>query len=250
MDRFILNVSAGGIFSKFIFVIQNLKNINTDFEYVYVNNVDNRTLTGDNNIFNYILDQTKDENLPVIDCNHLGNYGKFSPIESSPNLNGYKKVIKKLKFNQELIDKFNFNLEKYKIDENYLGLHIRLCDMNIHHSSSYGYLSYDDFLKYIKEEKKDGTKIFLASDNYESIKKLKKEFGDDVVYVEDFLRGETENDDTSNLQQNNFKDHRFWEEAFIEMLLLSKCGKLICRTSNLNNVSIIYSDSIKEIIRI
>jgi|APGre2960657404_1045060.scaffolds.fasta_scaffold122406_2 hypothetical protein len=250
MDRFILNVSAGGIFSKFIFVIQNLKNINTDFEYVYVNNVDDRSLIGDDNIFNLILDQKKDKSLPTINCKHLGNYSKFSPIELSNNLQDYKKIIKKLKFNQNMINKIDHYLDKYKINEDYLGVHIRLCDMNKYHSVDYGVLSYDDFLKKIKEEKGENTKIFLSSDNKESIKKLKLEFGDDVIYLDGFIRGETESEDTLNLQLDNFKNNQLWEESFIEMILLSKCGKLICRTSNLNNVSIIYSNTIKKIIRL
>ena len=249
MNRFILNVKAGGIFSKFIFVIQNLNKINNDFEYVYVNNIDNRSLTGDDNIFDLILDQKKDKSLPTISCKHLGNYSKFSPIELSNNLQGYKKTIKKLKFNQNLIDKIDYYLDKYKINEDYLGVHIRLCDMNKYHSV-YGVLSYDNFLKKIKEEKGKNTKIFLSSDNKESIKKLKLEFGDDVIYLDGFIRGEKESEDTLKLQLDNFRNNKLWEEAFIEMILLSKCGKLICRTSNLNNVSVIYSDTIKKIIRL
>lgn len=250
MNNFRLDVGAGGIFSKFIFVIQNLNKINSDFESVYVNNIDDRSLIGDDNIFDLILDQTKDETLPVVGCTHLGNYSKFSPIESSSKLQEYKKIVKKIKLSQKIIDELNEYLNKYNINENYLAVHIRLCDMNIYHSSEYGVVNYEDFLKHIREEKKEGMKIFLSSDNYESIEKLKNEFGDDIVYIDEFLRGNSEKEDTLNLQLSNFKDVRLWEEAFIEMLLLSKCGTLICRTSNLNNVSIIYSDTIKKIIRL
>jgi hypothetical protein len=250
MDKFIVNVDAGGIFSKFITVIQNLKISGIDFDSVYINNIDDRSLTGDDNIFNSILDQTKDENLPIISCIYPGTYSKHSPIESSDNLPDYKKIIKKIRFNQDLINKINYYLDIYKINENYLGVHIRLCDMNIYHSNDYGILYYEDFLEAIKKEKGPNTKIFLTSDNKESIKKLKQEFGDDLVYVEDFLRGETESEDTMEFQLNNFKDKRLWKEAFIEMFLLSKCGTLICRTSNLSNVSIIYSDTLKRIIRL
>jgi len=250
MDNFILDVSAGGVFSKFIFVIQNLKKINSDFNYVYVNNIDDRSLIGEDNVFDLILDQKKDESLPSISCEHLGNYSKLSPIELSENLQDYRKIIKKLKFNQNISNKIDYYLDKYKINEDYLGVHIRLCDMNIYHSNDYGVVYYDDFLKKIKEEKGENTKIFLSSDNKESIEKLKLEFGDDIIYVDGFIRGETESEDTTKLQLDNFKNNQLWEEAFIEMILLSKCGKLICRTSNLNNVSVIYSDTIKKIIRL
>ena len=122
--------------------------------------------------------------------------------------------------------------------------------MNIHHGDVYGNLVFEDFLNEIQKLKEDGKKIFVASDNNESLSKLKSLYNDDIVYVNDFLRGETETEDTLILQANHFKDVQLWEEAFIEMLLLSKCGTLICRTSNLNNVAIIYSNSLKKIIRI
>ena len=250
MDRFKLNVDAGGIFSKFIFIIQNLNSINANFKHVYINNVDERSLTGENNIFDFILDQTNVETWPSIDCVHHGNYSKILPIESSPNLLQYKKIVKKIKLNQTIIDKFNFYLNKYNINETYLGVHIRLCDMNIYHDRDYGVVSYDDFLKCIKTEKQPGMKIFLSSDNHESIEKLKAEFGDDIVYIDGFLRGDSETEDTMTLQLTNFKNLRLWEEAFIEMLLLANCGQLICRTSNFNNVSVIYSNTIKKIIRL
>jgi hypothetical protein len=251
MDKFIVNVNAGGIFSKFMNVIQNINKTNINFDSVYINNIDDRSLIGDDNIFDSIFDQTKDESLPSITCVYQGGtYSKSFPIESSKNLGNYKKIINQLKFKSDLNDKIDYYLGKYKVDENYLGVHIRLCDMNIYHYRDYGILYYEDFLEAIKKEKGPNTKIFLASDNKESIEKLKQEFGDDLIYIEDFLRGETESEDTMELQLNNFKNKRLWEEAFIEMILLSKCSKLICRTSNLNNVSIIYSDTIKEVIRL
>ena len=122
--------------------------------------------------------------------------------------------------------------------------------MNIHHKDDYGSLVFEDFLNEIKKLKEDGKKIFVASDNNESLLKLKSLYNDDIVYVDGFLRGETENEDTLLLQTNHLKDVTFWEEAFIDMLLLSKCETLICRSSNFNNASIIYSNSLKKIIRI
>lgn len=122
--------------------------------------------------------------------------------------------------------------------------------MNIYHKNDYGNLVFEDFLNEIQKIKDEGKKIFVASDNNESLSKLKSLYNDDIVYVDGFLRGETETEDTLILQKNHFKDVRLWEEAFIEMLLLSRCGTLICRTSNVNNVAIIYSNNLKNIIRI
>jgi hypothetical protein len=250
MNNITLSVDAGGVFSKFMFIVQNARNVNSDFESLYILNNDNKSLVNDENIFNNIFDQEIKDDQMSFNCEHLNNYSKFSPIELSANLEDYKKIVSKLKFTENFNKKFNSYLEKLNIDENYIGVHIRLCDMNIYHSSDYGMLTFDDFLGEIQKLKEKDKKIFVASDNTESIMKLKSLFNDDVIYIDGFLRGESENEDTSILQLNNFKDIRLWEEAFIEMLLLSKCGELICRTSNLNNASIIYSNTIKKIVRL
>lgn len=250
MNNITLSVDAGGIFSKFMFIVQNARNINLDFESLYILNNDNRSLVNDQNMFNHIFDQEIKDDQTSFNCVHLHNYTKFSPIELSGNLEDYKKIVSKLKFTDNFNKKYNSYLEKLNIDESYIGVHIRLCDMNIYHSSEYGILTFDDFLGEIQKLKKKDKKIFVISDNTESILKLKSLFNDDIIYIDGFLRGESENENTSVLQLNNFKNIRLWEEAFIEMLLLSKCGELICRTSNLNNASIIYSNTIKKIIRL
>ena len=246
----ILNVNAGGIFSKFMFVIQNACNINPNFNSIYVNNIDNRSLTGLNNIFDLILDQDIVHDGITYDCKHLGNYSKFNPIEKSLNINKYKDIVRKIRFKKSLIDRINYYANQLDINDSFIGLHIRLCDMNVAHARNYGILSFNDYLVELKKHISNDTKIFVASDNYESLDKLKKEFKDRIVYIPDFIRGLKESDDTAKLQLDHFKDSKFWEEAFIEMIILSKCGLLICRSSNLSNASIIYSNTIKKIIRL
>lgn len=250
MSNITINVAVGGVFSKFMYVIQNAQIINPDFESLYIQNIDGRSLVNEENIFNNIFDQKIEDNQVSHNCVAVNSYSKFSPIELSRNLNDYKKIVSKLRFTENFNKKFNSYLEKLNIDENYIGVHIRLCDMNIHHGDAYGTLIFEDFLNEIQKIKEDGKKIFVASDNNESLSKLKSLYNDDIVYVNGFLRGETENEDTLILQMKHFKDVRLWEEAFIEMLLLSKCGTLICRSSNVNNTAVIYSNTLKKIIRI
>lgn len=249
-DNLKLEVNAGGIFSKFIFLIQNIKKINPNFKSLYVANLDQRSLVGKQNIFDHIFEQRESSDQVSYVCQPLGNYTKFFPIEDSLNLNEYKKIVKRLKFHKNIEDELNFYINSLKIDKNCIGVHIRLGDMNSTHGNDYGVLFFENFVKEINSIKKENQKIFVASDNHESIEKLKCLYGDDVIYVEDFIRGSSEIEDTLILQMENFKIPKFWKEAFIEMLLLSKCGSLICRTSNLSNVSIIYSETIKNIIRI
>jgi hypothetical protein len=258
-----LNITAGGIFSKYIFGIKNA--ILHESDSYYLNIVDPRA---DPDMFDCVMDQSLDIELslnPVnkhlksptvtysdykeVDCIHLGNYSKFNPIEDSPNLPKYSEIINKFKLKKELLDKVEYYQNKFNIDENTVGVHIRLTDMNIYHGSDYGVLSFEDFKSHLKPD----VKYFVASDNYESLKKLKELFGNNVNYVDDLIRAEFENDDTSAMFLNNpvvFKNRQFWFESFLEMLLLSKCGSLICRSSDLNNVAVIYSKTIKNIIRL
>jgi len=250
MNNFTLNVNAGGVFSKFMFIIQNIQRINPNFDSVYINNLDSRSLTGSENIFNNILKQDNTNNQAIFECKHLGNYSKSNPIENSLNLSEYKKIISKLQFTDNFNNKFNKINSILNIDESFIGVHIRLCDMNILHSNDYGILTYNDFLTEIKKHVTTNTKLFISSDNIESISKLKHDLDNKIYYVKNFIRADLEIENTYDLQIKYFKDYQFWQEAFIDMLLLAKCGKLICRTSNLNNASVIYSNTIKKIIRL
>jgi len=240
-----LNIHASGIFSKYIFGIKNAV-LHKAGSY-YLNIVDSKT---DPNMFDCVLDQTLEiYDYKEVYCEHLGNYSKFNPIEDSPNLPKYSKIINKFKLKKKLLNKVEYYQNKFNIDENTVGVHIRLTDMNIYHGSDYGIVSFEDFKSHLKPN----VKYFVASDNYESLKKLKELFGDNVNYVDDLIRAEFENDDTTLMFLNNpvvFKNKQFWFESFLEMILLSKCNSLICRTSDLSNVAVIYSKTIKKIIRL
>lgn len=146
----------------------------------------------------------------------------------------------------ELIEK---NLKDLNIDKSTLGVHVRLTDMNITHARDYGIASIDDYIKAINDLNHKGN-IFVASDNDESLIKLKKEFGDKILYIDNMIRGKTEIEHVTQLHLDNVKGKDIWLEAFLDMILLSKCGTLICRSSNLANASIIHADNDYKIIRI
>jgi hypothetical protein len=236
-----LNIQAGGIFSKYMFGIQNA--VQRDCDLYYFNIIDHRF---NSNMFNYVLDQTYDTSYVTFDCNNLGVYHKSNPIEKSNNYSKYIEVVNKLKLNDELLKKVNYYTDKFKINESTVGVHVRLTDMNIIHGDDYGVLSFEHFNSQLNSD----TKYFISSDNRESINKLKELYGKNINCVEDMIRCEFEGDDSKSLQLNNFKNPKLWVDAFIEMLLLSKCGTLICRSSNLSNASIINSKTIKNIIRL
>lgn len=239
--NYIFNIDAGGIFSKYMFGIQNA--VNHELNSIYLKITDLRTIE---NAFDFVLEQKYEDNSYTINCKNFGSYGKTNPIELSPKFNEYKELIKKIKIKQTILDKVDEYVEKLNINENTIGVHLRLTDMDIHHKKDYGILTFENYLANMDITKQ----YFIASDNHESIQKLTQIFGDNVKYIPNIIRCDKETNDSTILQLDNFKNEQFWIEAFIEMLLLSKCSKIICRTSNLINASIIHSDNIKEIIRL
>jgi len=120
--------------------------------------------------------------------------------------------------------------------------------MNMGHGNIYGVKNTNDYLNKIKSLNHEGN-IFVASDNNESIFKLEREFGSKVVYVKDMLRGKNEDENTSFLQLSKTLQKTLIIQAFIEMLLLAKCGLLLGTSSNLTNASIIHGNH-NKIIRI
>lgn len=249
MNKIKLNIGGGGIFSKMMIAIQNTEMFQYGLENCYFDTTDQRALGLDgSNPFNFILDQSYDDSYKRIQHNNHKIYDKEVRLEESAEFGNLKAIASKLKYKQELRVLLDDYLYMLGIDKNTIGVHVRLCDMNIAHVRDYGYVSFDDYVEAIKRELDLEGKIFVASDNKESITKLQRLFGSRVVFVKNLIRAETEIEDSSKLQEKHFKEERFWREAFLEMLLLSKCSKLICRTSNLAHMAVISSNTIKKII--
>lgn len=248
-DKIRLNIGGGGIFSKIMLAIQNIAAFDYGIENCYLNIADNRALgLNDSNPLDSILNQQYDEKYVFTDCRPLVPYSVNNRIEESVDYLKLRHIISQLSYKQELrvlVDDFKYMLG---IDQNTIGVHLRLCDMNIQHGADYGYFTFDNYVEKIRQELDYNTKIFVASDNNESIKKLQTLFGNRILYLPGLIRAETEVENSVKLQIENFREVRFWREAFIEMLLLSKCSKLICRTSNLANMAILSSNTIQKVI--
>jgi hypothetical protein len=241
MINYVLDIEAGGIFSKYMFAIQN--GVKHKFDSIYLNVIDDRTIS---NAFDFVLDQQYQNDCFRIKCENLGTYDKSNPIETSENFNNYQNFVNLLKIKQSILDEVETYVKELNINKNTVGVHLRLTDMNIHHVKQYGVLSFEDFVSNMDISKE----YFVASDNHESIQKLKNIFGDKIKFIPKMIRCENEYDDSTTLQLSNFRNERFWVEAFIEMLILSKCNTIICRTSNLINASILHSKTINKIIRL
>lgn len=248
-DKIKLDIEGGGIFSKMMIAVQNTEKYGYGIENCYFNVIDSRALGESSfNPFDYILDQSYDESYKSV--KHTGHkiYNKEERIEDGVEFQNLKEIVSKLKYKQELKVLVDDCLYMLGMDQDTIGVHVRLCDMNIAHVRDYGYVSFGDYIEALKKELDLSNKVFVASDNKESILKLQKLFGKRIVFLKDLIRAETEIENSADLQAKHFKEEKFWREAFLEMLLLSKCSKLICRTSNLAHMAIISSNTLQKII--
>jgi hypothetical protein len=182
-------------------------------------------------------------------------YTNENPIENSTRLLDYKRVLSKLTIEPEIISKVDQFVSDYTINTRTLGVHVRMTTMNMLHQDLYQPVTIDDYIRTIKKEY--GTdnydSIFVASDNHESIAKIKKYFGGIVTSHSDFLRFEHEQVDSfldCIDEYDWFYQKKFWQETFQDCIVLSKCGGLICRESNFSNMAIVFSDTFKNIVRL
>lgn len=249
-DKTKLNIKAGGIFSKTMLGIQRIDERKFNVEDCYFNVIDERALNEYNfNPFDYVLEQKVNQQYTAFNCGVLPSYNSkgymgYSKVEQSPEFLNLKRIASELKYKEELLERVN----AIELPLNTVGVHLRMCDMNTVHAEEYGLLTFEDYVEAIEKEITSENKIFVASDNEESIKKLQIIFKDRILFVDGMIRCALETDDSFQLQLDYFKNKEFWVEAFLDMLLLSRCSKLICRTSNLANMAIISSNTIQKII--
>lgn len=241
--KYRMNIRFGGIYSNVVIGIQYLQAEGFNIEDCYLNIIDL-----DCNPLDYVLDQELEEDFEDVRVDKMPTYHHKNRIDEDTRYSDLKVIANKLPYKKELLDLVDKYVKEFNINENTLAVHMRLCDMNIVHKDSYGYLTYEDYITAINKEINSDTTLFVASDNLESIEKLKRDFNGKVSYVPDMIRGMTETENTCDLQLNNFTKKELWVEAFTDMLLLSKCSRLVCRTSNLANMAIITSNTLNKII--
>jgi len=242
----ILDIDAGGVFSKLMFVVQNLSNLT--YDNAYLNCVDSRANCF-GNPFDYVFQQPSfdwDECERIVArgyCTHT----HLDPIENAFLFGKYKDIIKQYPFTDEMQN----YIDQYKnlISTPTIGIHVRMTDMHIEHPK-HGIYTIDHYLKIVEYYSSltewEDSNIFVASDNKESIYRFVDKFGDRVRYVDNLMRAESANENSIKMQLLNFPTKKWWMEAFLEMYLLSMCNLLICRSSNLTNVSKIYSNGTQE----
>ena len=269
-------VGGGGIFALVMGMIynmkwlpgvcetagENIKNIffqqnlawtydNKTKKYVKINKLESSYNPKDLNMIDFIFDQPN----RTEDYERIADFRGPSSIENiqanllinadQPDILFLRKLARKLKFNKRM--KNLIKREEAKIDfTNSLGVHIRLTDMDTIHPE-HGIASFGDFEKNIDlilREHPEINKIFVASDNNESINKLVNKYHNKIKFIDYLTRCETESGDSYNLQLINHEKREFWEHGFLDMIMLSKCKYLLHRTSNVSNAALVFSDTI------
>ena len=257
-----VNTKGGGIFSKFMLAIQYINSKIDDVDKlneIYLDidrNIPNERLTnedkswmsavGENNPFDYVLDQNPnckfDEVLRVYPRG-FGTYHNINKVSELPRL---KTIVSKLKIKDTVINKLK------PLKGKSLGVHVRLTDMEMWHPSyGTGIITntfYEATKRTLQSESFDS--IFVSSDNDESLEYFKEKM--DIVYNDVGNRVKLANDGRHQLglQLNKSGDEDFWVDTFLEMLSLSKCNTLIYRVSNLNNASVLFSQTIKHTVKL
>lgn len=191
------------------------------------------------NPFNFVLVQSeRNEYDKIIMANNVKDYTNHDTFIDSNDLSRFKLIIDKIKIKETILDKIpSFNKKT-------IGVHVRLTDMP-HYHPQFGKSSTKNYITKIKEVLTNDAQLFVASDNYESLEVIKKEFKN------------TLHNDVNNRSVNGENDIKYWNylasqmtteshwvDSFIDMLTLAKCNELIYRPSNLNTCSIIFSNTI------
>lgn len=240
--------NSAGIFAKVILTLQTVKHF-CNSKNISINQIDEIYLESKpndiDNLFNHVLIQDESSHYDVV--LNAKKYKTYNKMFHDSDLPFFKGLMDKIIISDELYKSIN-----PEINENTLGVHIRLTDMNSLHGKNYGTRSFNDYDKIINEallQNQNINNIFVSSDNYESIIKLKNKYN--VIFNENISNRHNceidNNNEYNNFLRSNHNLKMFWFDSFLDMLSLAKCGVLVKGVSSLSNTSIIISDNIKKV---
>ena len=241
---------AGGVMSRFMWMLPNA--IGYDPDNIYFQSYDERWNCG--NGFEWVFNQWYDGTFIDIECENKGMYLKMGKghgaLEHSPDYRRLKNLCTKIRFREEVtnvVREYENNLAGA------LGVHVRTGDMNITHPEMGNFTTWD-FIVAMRELRP--SRVFIAADNNDSIIQIRDEVENrfshkcDIVYIPDLIREAKDTFEDDYTQRNNMQKPEFWQQVFIEALLLSRCSSLLCRVSNVPNVAMLFSRTIKKIHRL
>ena len=202
-------------------------------------------------IMSYILDQKTDQTYTYQGFLPIGKmYMKDSPIEDSPRLDDYKRVVNKLHFNNEVINRVDNLCKLVNIGPKTLGVHVRMTTMSVH--TNYSPITHDDYVKAIDQELATGVwdGLYVATDNVESLIKMEQRYGHIIRYYPNLIRLPYETITERwqwSWEYDMFFHKKFWQESCMEAMTLARCGGMICRDSNFSNAAVVFSNTLRRI---
>lgn len=205
-------------------------------------------------IMGYVLNQQVDRSYEFHGWLPFGKmYTKEDPIEHSPMLSEYKRVLSKFHIQNEIKTRVDNLCKLVNINERILGIHIRMTTMSVH--SNIENVMFEDYCKAVDEELATGQYdgIYVATDNVESLVKMERRYSNLIRYYPNLCRLPTESITERwqwSWEYDLFFHKRFWQESFMEAMTLARCGGLVCRTSNFSNAAIVFSNTIRKVRRL
>lgn len=170
------------------------------------------------------------ENVSNLERSKLWDINSFLKNEMRENVSY---IIKKyVKINKIINDKIN----DFTFDKKTIGVHIRGTDYS--YIKNIGINKFIDSIKNI--DNYEDCDIFVASDNFESIELVKNTFKN-VKYYPCIYRQEKYASKQPSCFVNDTNKKAHGEEVLIESILLSKCNKIVCTTSNVSLFALLYN---------
>jgi hypothetical protein len=190
------------------------------------------------------------ENINTFNNNQIGYLSdyielfEYDDLDFKQSMNYLINTYVKIKpFVLEIID----NL--IKIDENVLGLHIRKTDKNTphFHGESEIALPLDNeiYFKHIDDNLKYFDKIFLASDDIETINIFIEKYGDKIIYNKDCFR--SSGNISIHAHHKDISGFKKGLDVLIDCLCLSRCKYLIKSTSNVSSTAQFFNLNLKSL---
>jgi hypothetical protein len=204
-------------------------------------------------IMGYVLDQYTDSTYVYGGYLPLSKlYDRNNPIEFSSRLQDYKRVLSKIHIKNNIKNFVHRWCAENKIGLKTLGVHLRITTMLLHENLKK--VNFDLYCQTIDSRLETGeyNNIFVASDNEESLEKLINRYGSYIKCYPNMIRLKTElvtERPDFSWEYDMFYRKQFWIESFIECMTLAECGDLVCRDSNLSNMAVVFSNSIRRVYR-
>jgi hypothetical protein len=204
-------------------------------------------------VISYVIDQKADVSYRYDGYLPIGTiYHRENPIECSTRLSDYKRMLEKIHIHGEIKSRVNDFCKSLNVNERTLGVHVRLTTMSLH--TNYKKVTYEDYCNTIDKCLETGKydNVYVATDNVESLVKMENRYARHIRYYPNLLRLKNEEVRTKedwSWEFDMFFRKRFWQESFVECMTLARCGGLVCRDSNLSNMAIVFSNTLKDIYR-